>query len=206
MRVTRAVMASLGAGMSIVLMGVGVLAAVSAVVGFSGWPGAAAGGEETPRAMLAQSDPAGARGPASVRPRIVVPDPIRAAAHHARATRSASPRAGVDGIARNERVSERKHDTGTKVLPQRHPAGTPDDDPPLIVDPPDRVVEDVRETGAELGNATDQTVKGLGKAVEPVSPTLAKTVDDVGQVVGDTIQGVTNSVSDLLLVVIKPTP
>lgn len=202
---TRALWASLGAGTSIVLMGVGVLAAVSTVVAFNGWPGASRGGGTTPSAMLAQGAPAPAIERVATTPRIVVPDASsrerREGARGARPTDAA----GDTGSARVVPDTTSNTGTGTGTTPSRNVQGTTI--APKVPPVPKSVAEPVRQAGSELGSSTDQTVKDLGKAVEPISPTLSNAVGDVGQVVGDTVQGVTNTLSDVLdSVLAKPSP
>lgn len=199
MRVTRALWASLGAGTSIVLMGVGVLAAVSTLVAFNGWPGASGGGQTTPQAMLAQSAPAVER--ISTTPKIVVPEarPRPARRETSRARIPVETARGVPAV----RVEPLRTGTGPILQRERDTADSPVTTPPVPEPTPG---DPVRQAGTDLGKSTDQTVKDLGKAVEPLSPTLGKAVGDVGQVVGDTVQGVTDTVSDVLDAVIKPTP
>lgn len=185
-------------------MGVGVLAAVSTVVAFNGWPGASRGGGTTPSAMLAQSAPSQSIERVSDTPRIVVPDASsRERRGGARDTRPTDAAGDVGSVRVVDTTSNTG--TGTGTTPSRNVQGTTI--APKVPPVPESVTEPVRQAGSELGGSTDQAVKDLGKAVEPISPTLSNAVGDVGRVVGDTVQGVTNTLSDVLdSVLAKPSP
>lgn len=202
---TRALWASLGAGTSLVLMGVGVLAAVSTIVGFNGWPGASRGAGATPSAMLAQSAPAPLVEGITTPARIVVPDAP------SRERRGSGGDSGLVDAAGGSvpagAVPGATSDTGagTGATPGRSVQGTSITPRPPVA--PESVTEPVRKAGSELGNSTGQTVGDLGKAVAPVSPALGDAVGDVGGAVGDTVRVVTDTLSDALdSALTKPSP
>jgi len=196
MRVTRALWASLGAGMSIVLTGALILAAVSTFVAFQGWPGAAASQASTPAAMLADSATLIAPRSVSASTPIVVPDAPRE-----RNDAASRPSSGTSaGLART--VIAGTTDGGAlvgssgAVGASGHIVGFgPTDEPPV---PEPKLTDGVRDAGAALGTGATQSVDNIGDVVAPASPQLDQTVDAVGAAVGDTVQGVTNTVADVL--------
>jgi hypothetical protein len=198
MRASRAGWASVGAGTILVLIGALILAVVSTVVAFQGWPGASGPQSAAePTALLAaaataagvatDSELTGAdvRVPAARRP------PTAASSRPARTTesersRGAAPqRASVVEPAASPVVRE-------PASADTSPAGTPAPATP-VQESLDSTADTVRRTGDALGGTLGGTVGGLGEATTPVSPTLGQVVEDVGTVVDDTVQGVTDS-------------
>lgn len=186
-----------------VLVGAAVLAVVSTVVAFHGWPGAVSAEVAPPRAMLAEAQSARTTTTAEARAaRVVVPDAPAPRRRTVAAAQRRDPGAGERGTARVRAVA---------------PADGPVFNAPTtttgasVTERPSRPAQEapaapVRKLGADVGASTEQTVSDLGASVDPVSPTLGKAVDDVGQVVGDTVEGVTNTAADLLdgLIVRRP--
>lgn len=182
-------------------MGVGVLAAVSTIVGFNGWPGAAGGTARTPQAMLAEAHRAPAIERVAATERIVVPEARTQRRAQRSATRVTTP--ATDDSARE--VSLAPEQTMSTPVAPRRVAGTGRTPTPAADEP--KAGDPVRDAGDDLGSSTDQTVKDIGKVVEPVSPTLSNAIGDIGQVVGDTVQGVTNTLADVLdRALTKPSP
>lgn len=187
-----------------VLVGAAVLAVVSTVVAFNGWPGAVSAEVAPPRAMLAEAQAAPTSTTASRPARVVVPDAPAPRRRSVAAAERRDPGTGERGTARVRAVtpadgpvfSAPVTTTGSSVT-ARPPRPAQDDTAPTAP---------VRKLGADVGASTEQTVSDLGTSVDPVSPTLGKTVDDVGRVVGDTVEGVTNTAADLLdgLIVRRP--
>jgi len=201
MRVTRAIVASLGTGMSLVLVGAVLLASVSTVVAFNGWPGSTAAVRDTPAAMLADASVPEAEPRSSTPAALVVPEaPVRRSVARVAAERPApaddatpaprvalAPAVGTSGSG------------GAAVRPSRASGEAPaQEEPAAPAATRPSATETVRDVGADLGGALDTTVGDVGTTLDPVSPTLGQTVDDVGQVVSDTVQGLTNTVADVL--------
>ncbi|PTL58996.1 hypothetical protein [Paraconexibacter algicola] len=204
MRPTRVILASLGTGMSLVLVGVLLLASVSTVVAFKGWPGGAPQLPDTPAAMLADAGVPVQADTVAARTALVVPEAPPTARAAVRAPRrTAVPQAipaPTDTHVEVTRRPARKVTGNGAVMPAREWGDGPGETAPAQKKPARRrpATEVVREVGAGLGGALDTTVSEVGAKLDPVSPTLGQTVDDTGQVVGDTVQGVTNTVSDIL--------
>jgi hypothetical protein len=175
-------------------MGVGILAAVSTVIAFRGWPGITESGVTTPRAMLAGDDRVPALERVASRASIVVPDTRRSAGRE-RSARSAPAAPATPGTTGTIRVVKPPTDTVDPPVVHKDPSAPRQPQPPARTP---SATAPVRQAGTDLGAASDTAAEGLGKALEPVSPTLGQTVKDAGTVVGDTVEGVTNTVSDLL--------
>lgn len=198
MRASGAGWASVGAGTILVLVGALILAVISTVVAFQGWPGTSGPqSAATPTALLA----AGTAGTRVLTDSGATGTAVRVpAARRAPSTASTRP-------ARVERPAA--------VAPRRatvvEPAATPVVREPARADVApatsptapvreglDSTTETVRKAGEALGGTLGDTVGSVGQVAAPLSPTLGQTVEDLGTVVDDTVQGVTNTLGVLL--------
>ncbi len=208
MRATRAILASLGTGMSLVLAGVVLLAAVSTVVAFNGWPGSTDLATQTPAAMLADAATPAAAERVSAPAALVVPEaprPVRQAVRRASEDPIATGSPAQDATLAPQSSSSGSSGAATGAAPLAagdggDPSGTSSAPAPR----PAGGTESVREAGAGLGGALDETVGDVGTSLAPVSPTLGQATDDIGRIVGDTVQGVTNTVADVLDGLLQP--
>ncbi len=202
MRASGAGWASVGAGTILVLIGALILAVVSTVVAFQGWPGASGSASAaTPTALLAAGADAGRVIDSGLTGTAVrVP-----AARRAPASPSPRParRTGGEGPAATApRRAAVVEPAATPVV--REPAGADVESADSLApagparDGLDSTAETVRKAGDALGSTLGDTVGGVGQAAAPVSPTLGTVVDDVGAVVDDMVQGVTDSLGVVL--------
>lgn len=204
MRVTRALWASFGAGMCITVTGVVLLAAVSTVVAFRGWPGADLTQPSTPPAMLAEvagfTEPDDAATDAKP---IVVPAAPARSTRRATTNRRRSASATNSSGKGSTRVATTEPTSGTAVppvpvAPASQPGASPAAPPSKAPAAAPKVGDGVRDLGSAVDAGAGNVTGALGDAVEPVSPTVGKTVGGVGEVVGDTVQGVTNVVAGVV--------
>ncbi len=186
MRISRGVLAAIGASTSLIAAGALALLVVSAVVAFKGWPDIRASGVQASTTQVAlQVDPAPRVTQVASRT-IVVPEPA------ARPARTAEPgsavlgtrETGSTGSGTNRADSHAGAPTGATDKP-------PADKPPAAGDPVRNVVQGTT-------NTTSQTVKSLGDSVRPVSPQLADTVDQVNTVLNETLSGLGETVAGVL--------
>ena len=186
MRISRGVLAAIGASTSLIAAGALALFVVSAVVAFRGWPDIRASGVQASTTQVAlQVDPAPRVTQLASRT-IVVPEPA------ARPAVAAKPGGAVlgtreDGDAgsgANRADSQAGAPTGTTDKPTAPRT-------PGAGDPVRGVVNDTTST-------TSQTVKSLGDTVRPVSPQLADTVDQVNTVLNQTLSGLGETVAGVL--------
>lgn len=200
MRASRALFASLGASLSLVLAGSLALATISTVVAFQGWPGVASGKRAAAEPQLRVA----AVGRASTTQAVALRVPHRARpTQPRRRPTSAAARTTLRTPAR--RIATRA--TGTTAT-QAHTgaapaamamsagAATTTRKPPKRVSVPS--AEPVREIGNNLGGAVAGAGKGLGDAVANISPELGNVVKDVTGGLGTTVAGATQLVADVV--------
>jgi hypothetical protein len=194
MRVTRALVGSVGAGLCLVAAAVTALFILSAVVAVRGWPGIDPE-NDLPRVTLAESSlasadaavPAG--GPVAAATSAGAPDPIvlggapsgGEGASEAAPRRSATrrPAATGDGTAPGPAAPSPQAGTTSPSAPGAGapaPAGSP-------------VAETIRDTGETAGGVTDPVAPGSGPAVTQVTDTVADTVGGTGRAVEKAVPG-----------------
>jgi hypothetical protein len=200
MRVTRGLLASLGASTSLVLAAAVALFSVSTIVAFRGWPGIdpTVVSPESERIAVSAASAGGAG--ASHMTRIVIP---RAPARPRRQVASSSAPSVPRSDARAPVVVSRPARSVRRNLPVASAAPRPQLSPPATAEsrPKGKLpapADPVRQVGSGLGGAVGGVAGGLGEAVRPVSPALGRTLDQAGRSLEQTISGVTGAVSTLL--------
>jgi hypothetical protein len=210
MRVTRAFVASCGAGLSLVAASVAALFLLSAVVAVRGWPGINPS-DDVPHVTLADAQLTNADDGAAVA--------VAASAGAGLAPivlGGADPAAG-DGTSARSRRGGRADRTSRVAMPGQgarptlvggippaggpgasQPAGQPSRPRPnLVNDTTSGAAEVIRDTGSDAGNTTEPAAPGSGSAATQVAGAVADTVDDAGRAAaGGAGQAVTDSTAD----------
>ena len=192
MRVTRAFVGSVGAGLCLVAAAVTVLFVLSAVVAVRGWPGIDPE-NDVPRVTLADAlaRVLGRRRRPAARPVAVAASPARRGADRPR--RRSRPAVTTTGARRRAAVARRAR-RQTTLPPARTPGPAPapgaagsasrrsfPGDPAAPQDAGRPVAETIRDTGEAVGGVTDPVAPGSGQAVTQVTDAVADTVDGDGQ-------------------------
>ena len=227
MRVTRAFVASCGAGMSLVAAAVSLLFVLSTVVAVRGWPGIDPE-DDVPRLVLSDriSTPSGGDGGAVTTPTAAAADAgdgagaivlgapgagatagrTTAGGPPARRTPGGSPRNGQGGSAnRGPATSAPSSSAPAAPGPASGPA-------PIESSPTAPAADAVRDTGDALAPATDpvspgtaqsttddvaDAIEGGGRVAEQVLPQAAPVVERTAEAVGTTAQPVADAVGAL---------
>jgi hypothetical protein len=205
MRVSRGLIGSLGAGVSLTAAGSLALLIVSAVVAFQGWPGVSRGTDGRPVTLPSSIRESAAT---SVPARIVLGGGVPAAAVRGGRGRREILLAGTaEQMAANPSpVSATSGATGGLAAagpPSPAPAPPSVTTPPAdhAVGPPVHVGGDagatVQQATGGAGAAIQQTATGAGDAVRPVSPEAAGAVEQAGDAASGIVQGVGDGLGDL---------
>jgi hypothetical protein len=201
-RASRALFASLGASLSLVLAGSLALATISTVVAFQGWPGVASGQRSVSESQLqVASAPASVTRATALMMTTRRPRPAAPAHQEAR-------RAPVRTTTAPPAQTASRDVAGSKAT-QAHPASAPASatlsgaGPSRTTTKPKKVVvpvdaEPVRRIGNDLGSVVAGAGQGLGDSVSQLSPELGKVVSDVTTGVGTTVAATTQLVADVL--------
>jgi hypothetical protein len=215
MRVTRAFMASCGAGLCLVAASVAVLFVVSAIVSVRGWPGMDPA-DDVPHVRLAEAPgrdgaPHGDAGAVAVSAANGDAVPIvlggsAAPAPAAAAPGDGSPRRGSersrqvaptdgDGQAPAVRAPVRERGPAAAGNAPELPSPTtrPRPTPAATVTTP--AADAIRDRGEDAADAADEVVPGTGRSVRDVTDAVAGTVQDTGQAVGGPVEKVTDRTS-----------
>ena len=192
MRADRAYIAGLGTTGVLVASAVLLLAVVSTLVAFRGWPGSDAA-EDTGNLIVGESERAlVVRGPARIA-REAAPAagavaetaaPGTAAAASARAPRTAAGPTRPEG-GRRPPVELPPCRRCTPELPEPERPRPPDPpDPP----PETPVAAELQRLTSGLGATTQGVTDGLGQTVGTLSPPLGQTLIDTGQVLAELLR------------------
>lgn len=208
MRATRGLVASLGAGLSLILAGSVALMLCSALIAFEGWPGARAQRTPDERALVAA----------------VSGDPVRHVAlaklqlpDRRRATRTAS---GTRAAARASRAASRVTRRTVVTAPARVASAVPAANSGSVAAVPAPPAAPAKATsklklpaaGAtvqHLGGTLDTAVAGTGRTVgdvvKPLLPAVGSAVTLATAAAGQLLQQVTGVVGQLVDGVLAPT-
>lgn len=189
MRVTRAFVGSVGAGLCLVAAAVTVLFVLSAIVAVRGWPGIDPE-DDVPQVMLAEAGLAGAAG---MTPAGDTPLAVAASAGDATPLVLGAPAgAGGDagGTAAPRRPGARGDGTpgaggtttsgtagGSAPARPASPSASAPAAPSASPPPASALAGAIREAGDQLGGAVDPVAPGTGPPVTQVTDTVAGTVD-----------------------------
>jgi hypothetical protein len=204
MALTRAYMASIGAGMSLAAAAVAGLFLFSAVVAFTGWPGFDPD-DDVPAVTLSQSLPS-ASGAADA----AGTGPLAAAAAAAGAATpivlggggaGATGTGDVAGDGPTARIPATRRDgaapspgaaappaTGA-AAPQTSSQPQPGSPASPVEQITSNVGRTIRDTGSSAGAVTDQVAPGTGEPVRQTTGQVAETVEGVGQAAGAVTRG-----------------
>jgi hypothetical protein len=197
MRVTRAYVGSVGAGLCLVAAAVVALFVLSAVVAVRGWPGIDPE-DDVPQVTLADGRAASPGGDAADG------TPVAVAAALDGTTPIVLGGAGAPGASPDARGRTRRDggrgtgDVDQTPAPSPAPGGsaTPQAGgspgaPSTPSTPGSPLADAIRETGDGVAGTTDPVLPGSGSAVTQVTDTVADTVEGGGQAAGGAVQQVT---------------
>lgn len=207
MRATRGLLASMGAGLSLILAGSAALMFVSALIAFNGWPGVRTERTADERAILAQVAERAAAPDAPAPVAITLPRTAKPAA-----PAPPRPRRPVKGAA------AKRPTTARTVAGKRPAAGAPD---PVAADPapadpapaaaaaPERKAltaavslaptgQAVKSLGAALDSTVTQTGDALGNLLDPVLPVVSQAAKDATKALGYVIASLTAAAANAL--------
>jgi hypothetical protein len=207
MRATRGLMASMGAGLSLILAGSLALSLVSALIAFHGWPGVQSQRTADERAVIAEVGPG--RTVAAHAPALRLPDvPRRRPTPAPRQT--AAPAAPATTTPRRSVAPPPVTRKSTVAKFAKHPPDPPQTTSVKVAEPSTPAKPDVlkatlapaADTVKNLGTTLDTTVNRTGQAVSdlvsPVLPGVGKAVEATTAGVGDLLSKLTGIVSQLI--------
>lgn len=203
MRAPRAIVASLGASLALVLAGTLALATVSTIVAFNGWPGVDTSDAHESSNALAVAPAAARDGARTARALVVArpaPKPRVQPRRPAVRRATAAPRAPRTVVAPTRDAGGRRAaQSGTGRAPQSVATSVPPaKEKAKPKSPVYHATAPVRDLGNDLGGAVAGAGQGLGGAVSNVSPALGQVVQDATSAVGQTVAGVTKVVADVV--------
>lgn len=190
---TRAVLASLGASVSLVAGAALALLAASFIFAYDGIVGsvdASPGQTSLQVASLAFEERGGGANAGSDTTPTLVVEPRKPAAAKRSAPKSQAR--AETGVSENRAPS-----SGVKTPPP--PAAAPAPQPAAPAKPQTSKTGDgVRKLGDEVADAVQDTGKALGGAVQPLSPPVSQAVEKVLDVIATVVQNVVNGLAGAL--------
>lgn len=203
MRATRGLLASLGAGLSLILAASVALTFVSALVAFHGWPGVREQPGADERALVADVAARQRTAPAAAPVRLPLPQPLarpRPVRPVATAVRPGERIPAVRAVATALRAAPGRGTvarpaTGAGVPVTAAPAPAPAPAPAKGATPVTApAAETVRKLGQTLDATVDTTGAAVGEVLAPVLPPVASAVTNATDAVGDLLDRVTGVV------------
>lgn len=206
MRATRGLLASFGAGLSLIVAGTVALTLCSALIAYKGWPGVRVQRTADERALVAAVgvDPAAEPAPAS----------LRLPATHTARHHSSPHRAAFSGAHRT-----RSAGTALALAPSRGAAASagaapapkpqPGDDPGRAKASAKKLTvpaagQTVAHVGTTLGDVVARTGTTVGELVEPLAPKAVATVIGTTDATADAVVAVTDAVGRAVDGLVKP--
>jgi hypothetical protein len=173
MRATRALVGSLGAGISLAVAGSLAMLAISSVVAFRGWPDDLAAPGANPTALSAPALQRSALHRRSTATAIVLP----ARPHGARATLAPASGAVIRRSAVGSATLASRAGPATGTATATPGTGRPSGGP-------------AHSSDATTGDAIRKTSHGAADAVRPVAPPAGAAIDSAGATAGDAVDAV----------------
>jgi hypothetical protein len=201
---TRALFASIGASVVLVIAGALALLGASAMFAFGGWTESVPPSVERPPLVFAGSNLAQSGGTQTTArsdggTRIVAPAPVRRVERREVAPRAYAARTTVPpGETAIARVA-----TGRAGLP-------PDVEQPKRADPaplapaPTKSGDRVRKVGESLSSTVQNTGNALAEATQPLAPPVSEAVQQVLNVVAEIVRRTTDGLSNTLDTLLPP--
>lgn len=210
-------MASMGAGLSLILAGSLALSLVSALIAFNGWPGTQSRRTADERAVIAELAPARAaqRTPADLRlpdmpRRRATPRPARTSARLSggRPSRRPGTAAPVRAVATKTKAAAQVSHAPEHAdsAPVKAATVTKTRKPDVLQSTLAPAVSTVKNLGSTLDSTVSRTGKAVGDLVRPVLPAVGATVTQTTAAVGKLLSDLTNALSKAVANVGVPTP
>ena len=202
---TKALFASLGAGITLVAAAALALLTISAVFAFGGWSNPVSEAVTKPALVFDQVNPSdrdGSRILARSRDRRIVARAPRPARAERRTPRPAATRtrARATGPAATSVSAPGSGSAPALELPvERRPAA-----PPVAAPPAPKTGDQVRKVGDSLSTAVQSTGTALADATQPLAPPVSAAVQQVLNIVADVVRRTTDGLGNTLDALLPP--
>jgi hypothetical protein len=190
-RGTRALVGSLGAGLSLAVAGSLALLVVSTVVAFRGWPDDLGSSAPVSVSRLAPAAE-------TVAPHALPRATARVLALPAVTAVPVVHRGAAGGTRNSGATTKTNSPTTSAPVSVTSPGSTPSTSSAPVSETGGRVTPSLKRTTTAAGDVVRQTTKQTADTVAPVAPAAGKVVEDVGSTAGDVVDKGGNAVAEAL--------